>query len=64
MSIETLLTLDKAERMTTEQLRDEAARCTRGIQVAANATAKKRFQTRLAVFLEEIRKREGERRAA
>lgn len=59
MSIETLLTQDKAERMTLQQLLGEAARCQNGIEHAATAKSKKRFEVRLAIFLAEISKREG-----
>lgn len=59
MSIETMMILDKAERMSLEQLKEQADLCMNGICAAANETTKTFLRRRMAIFLAEIRKRES-----
>lgn len=58
MSIpERLLVLDKAERLTNGELANEIVRCKRGITVAASSSARRRFETRLAIMTAEADRR-------
>jgi hypothetical protein len=51
------LTREKAERLTHGELADEIKRCQRGVEVAANPTAKHHFARRLAIMNAEAEKR-------
>jgi predicted RNA-binding protein with PIN domain len=64
MNIEERLIQDKAERLSAEQLLEEIDRCQRGVRVAANPAARKRFQARHNIMSKEWVKRMGGKEAA
>lgn len=51
--IETMLTRDKASRMSGGELANEIQRCRRGMEVGANQAARSRFERRLHIMQEE-----------